>query len=111
MKVNKENAMHAKTKESRRSPRARHNSVLEIFDDAGHLIIGIGRLVNFSNSGVCFSSTKVLRQGQKLHARMRLLKEGALETGAHIVWVKKLPNTMLYGLQFDSIQKIRPTII
>jgi hypothetical protein len=63
--------------EKRRAPRASHDSVLEIYDAEGHLIIGIGRLVNFSNAGICFSSTKVLEKGQKLTARVRLLKEGS----------------------------------
>lgn len=100
-----------RAKELRRAPRAQHDSVLEIYDDSGHLIIGIGRLVNFSNVGVCFSSAKVLRHGQKLHARMRLLKEGALETSAKVVWVKKLPHTLLYGIEFDSVQKIHPSVV
>ncbi len=97
--------------EKRRAPRARHDSVVEIFDSEGHLIIGIGRLVNFSNVGICFSSTKVLEKGKPLVARVRLLKEGALEVSARVVWVKKKPNSMCYGIEFDSIQKIQPTIV
>jgi PilZ domain-containing protein len=99
------------TKEKRRAPRASHDSVLEIFDAEGNFILGIGRLINFSNVGVCFSSTKVLEKGQKLHARLRLLKEGALEVSARVVWVEKKSNTMLYGLEFDSIQKIEPSVV
>lgn len=99
------------TRENRRAPRTKHDSILEIFDTSGHLIEGVGRLVDFSNVGVCFSSTKVLRNGQKLHTRIRLLREGLLEADAHIVWSKKRSNVMLYGLEFDSIQKIRPTVI
>jgi|SRR5882724_637821 len=97
--------------EKRRAPRANHNSVLEIYDEEGHLIIGIGRLVNFSNVGVCFSSTKVLEKGQKVSARIRLLKEGTLEVSARVVWVQKKPNTMLYGVEFDAVQKIEPTVV
>jgi hypothetical protein len=98
-------------KEKRRAPRASHDSVLEIYDSDGHLIIGIGRLVNFSNVGVCFSSTKVLEKGQKVFARIRLLKEGALEVSARVVWVKKRPNSMLYGIEFDTVQRIQPTLL
>ena len=103
--------MKSKGKEKRRAPRVDHDSVLEIYDTGGTLIIGIGRLVNFSNTGICFSSTKVLAKGQKVTARMRLLKEGALEASARVVWVMKKPNTMLYGLEFDSIQKIQPAVV
>ncbi len=98
-------------REMRRSPRAKHDSVVEIFDAEGHLIIGIGRMINFSNVGICFSSTQVLKKGQRLHARIRLLREGALETSAHIVWVKKRPAFMLYGIAFDTIQKIQTSVI
>ncbi len=97
--------------EKRRSPRASHDSVLEIYDSDGHLIIGIGRLVNFSNVGVCFSTTKVLAKEQKVVARIRLLKEGALEVSARVVWLKKKPNSMLYGIEFDTVQKIQPTVL
>jgi hypothetical protein len=99
------------TKENRRAPRSRHDSVLEIFDTGGNLIIGIGRLINFSNVGVCFSSTKVLTKGQKVHARLRLVKEGALEVSARVVWTEKKSNMMFYGLEFDSIQKIEPSVV
>jgi hypothetical protein len=98
-------------KEKRRAPRAKHDSVLEIYDAEGHLIIGIGRLVDFSNVGTCFSSTKVLDKGQKVTARIRLLKEGALEVSARVIWVKKKTNTNLYGIEFDSIQKINPAVV
>src|SRR5689334_12894554 len=94
-------------KEKRRAVRTRHNSVLELYDREGHFITGIGRLVNFSKVGVCFATTKVLSIGERLRARLRLLKEGTLEVSASVVWAKKQPNTILYGLAFDTVQKIR----
>ena len=97
--------------EKRRAPRSPHDSILELYDADGHLIIGIGRLVNFSNAGVCFSSTKVLVKGQKLTARVRLLKEGALEVSARVVWVEKKLSAIFYGIEFDTIQKIQPAIV
>ena|SRR5258708_18135774 len=95
------------SKENRRAARARHDSVIEIYDLEGHFITGIGRLVNFSTVGVCFSSTKVLGKGDRLRARLRLLKEGSLEVSAQVVWTKKKPNSRLYGLEFDTVQKLR----
>ena len=100
-----------KSQENRRSPRAKHDSVLEIFDGDGHLIVGIGRLVNFSNTGLCFTSAKTLRQGKKLWARIRLMKDGAMEASAKVVWARKLHNTTLYGIEFESIQRIQTGVI
>src|SRR5258706_2154813 len=94
------------SKEIRQASRSKHDSILEIFDTEGHLIVGIGRLVNYSNVGVCFSSTKILAKGDRLRARLRLLRDGTLEASARVVWVKKRPNSMLYGIAFDSIQKL-----
>jgi hypothetical protein len=96
-----------KTSENRRAKRSKHDSVMEIFDVDGNLIVGVGRLVDFSNVGVCFASTKTLAKGDRLRARLRLLKEGVMEIAAHVVWVKKRPNTKLYGVEFDSVQKLR----
>jgi hypothetical protein len=39
---------------------------------------------------------------------LRLLREGGLEISARIVWARKKPVTTLYGLEFDSVRKIRP---
>jgi len=95
-------------KDQRRAPRTRHDSVLEIYDESGHFITGIGRLVNFSKVGVCFSTAKPLVVGEKLRARLRLLNEGTLEVAARVVWARKKPHALLYGLAFDMVQKIRP---
>jgi hypothetical protein len=95
-------------KEKRRAARSKHDSVLEIYDEDGDLLTGIGRLVNYSSVGVCFSSTKSLAKGDPLRVRLRLLKEGALEISARVVWVKKKTNTTLYGAEFDVVEKISP---
>ena len=94
-------------KENRRAARSKHASALELFDASGHLIVGTGRMIDFSNVGVCFSSRKVLANGDRLRARLRLLKEGTLEVSARVVWVKKGPITMTYGIAFDSVEKLR----
>jgi len=94
-------------KEKRRARRVKHDSVLEIFDKGGHLVAGVGRLVNFSAVGACFSTTQILTKGEKLRARLRLLKEGPLEVAARVVWSRKKPNSILYGIEFESVKKIR----
>jgi len=95
------------SRENRRAPRSRHDSVLELYDEDGHFITGVGRLVNFSMVGACFATTKVLKQGEKLKARVRLLKEGTLEVLAHVVWMRKKTNTFLYGIEFKNVKKTR----
>ena len=94
--------------DKRRAARSKHDSVLELYDEGGHFITGTGRLVNFSKVGICFSTTQALGKGERLRARLRLLREGALEVAAHIVWIRKKPNTILYGLAFDSVRTLRP---
>jgi len=93
-------------KDNRRAARRRHDSVMELYDESGHFIMGTGRLINFSKVGVCIASTRALAPGERLRARLRLLKEGVLEVSARVVWFKKNPTTNLYGLAFDSVQKV-----
>jgi len=94
-------------KEKRRAPRARHDSVLEIYDESRRLLTGIGHLVNFSAVGACFSSTSRLVKGTRLHARLRLLSEGRLDIIARIVWTRKRTNSILYGIEFENVRPAR----
>jgi hypothetical protein len=94
-------------KNNRRLSRARHDSVLEIFDSSGKLIAGIGRLVDFSRTGACFASTATLPAGQKITARLRLLREGSFDVRARIVWARKKTNTTLYGIEFEEVNEVK----
>lgn len=89
--------------ENRRAKRSNHDSVLELFDESGQMIAGIGRLVNVSNVGVCFSTGTVLEKGQLIHGRLRLLKDGFLDISGRVVWLKKKVNTTQYGVEFDRV--------
>ncbi len=64
--------------------------MLEIFDDSGPWIAGIGRLINVSSVGVCFSSVKSFAKGEKIRGRLRLLKEGVLDINGHVIWSAKM---------------------
>lgn len=99
-----------KSNENRRAFRSSHDSVMEIFDVEGNFILGVGRLVNFSAVGACFSSSKVLARGERLRVRLRLLKEGVLEMAARVVWTAKKSNRTLYGIEFDSLKNPRQPI-
>lgn len=96
------------TQENRRAARSKRDSVLELFDESGAVITGIGRLVNVSTEGMCFSSAIPFAQGDAVRARLRLLKEGQLDISGHIVWARRKTNTTLYGVAFDSVHAAEP---
>lgn len=93
--------------DKRRAPRRKHDSVLELYDQDGQLITGIGRLVDFSRVGACFTSSKRLAVGDRLRARLRLLKEGPLDVDAQVVWTRKRQNSVLYGIEFKTVKSVR----
>ena len=93
-------------KENRRAGRRKHNSVVEIYNEAGDRIAEIARLVDFSEGGARFASRKDFAVNKKLRLRLRLLREGRLYIRARIVWVKKSTNTNLYGIHFEKIHDV-----
>lgn len=96
------------SREKRRAPRARHDSVLEIFDASRRQIISIGRLINVSTVGACFASQHPLKKGTLIQARLRLLREGRLDVSARVVWVRRRANVTLYGVGFESVRPVSP---
>jgi hypothetical protein len=80
---------------------------LEIYDASRRLLTGIGRLVNFSAVGACFSSTAALAKGVRLHARLRLLREGRLDIIARVIWIRRRTNSILYGIEFENVRPAR----
>jgi hypothetical protein len=95
------------SKDNRRAKRTSHDSVLELFDSSGQLMAGVGRLVDVSSVGICFSCVKPLAKGEKIQGRLRLLKEGFLDIKGHVVWVRKRVNTTLYGVEFDQVRPLK----
>jgi hypothetical protein len=93
-------------KDKRRAARHTHNSVVEIYDESGNMIAELGRLVDFSNVGACFSTPRIFPMHKKLRLRLRLLKEGRLYIWARIVWTKKKSNTILYGIEFEKVHEV-----
>jgi hypothetical protein len=93
--------------DKRRLPRVRTNSVLELLDSEGHLIKGVGKLLDVSHSGARFATTKVLRVGEKVRARLRLPKGSVIEVPGHVVWVKQKRVRPEYGIEFEPLKKAR----
>ncbi len=91
--------------DQRGARRDRHDSVVEFFSAAGKLL-GSGRLVDFSSTGASFSSAYVMAPGGRLKLRVRLLEKGVLDISAKIVWARKEGAGRLYGVQFDSVNKV-----
>src|SRR5271157_1514487 len=98
--------MRMADKEKRRAARRSHNSVVEIYDDAGRAIADVARLVDFSDVGACFSSPHVFSLNQQLRLRLRLLREGRLYIRARIIWARKKTNTNLYGIEFEKVLNV-----
>ncbi|MFA5976093.1 MAG: PilZ domain-containing protein [Elusimicrobiota bacterium] len=90
--------------EKRRAPRTRTESVLELYDDSGNLIVGVGHLMNYSAMGACFTTTKRLQVGERLVARMRLVSEIVAEISATVIWMKSKSGAMVYGIEFENRQ-------
>ena len=95
-------------KDKRRAPRNRHNSVIEIFDVEGK-VAASGRLIDFSTVGASFSVGDPVVMPDKFRARLRFLDKGVLEAGARVVWTRRERNTTLYGIVFDSLNRVHPT--
>lgn len=97
-------------REARRAVRARHDSVLELLDEAGRPREGALRLVDVSSTGASFTTTLVLTKGDLLRGRLRLLGAGVLEVVARVVRVKERTNCALYGVEFESVKAPRSSV-
>lgn len=92
-----------------RPHRARHDSVMEVYNEDGKSVSWSGKLVNLSSGGVCFSAARELAMGEHILARLRVFGEGVKEIAGRIVWILPDKNSRLYGLKFDSVKRIYPT--
>ena len=90
--------------EKRRSPRDKHDSVFEILDESGARVTCVASLFDFSSSGASFRSTHVFAKGERLQARLHLLREGVLDIAGRIVRVKDVGNSTLYGVKFEAVR-------
>ncbi|OIN99212.1 MAG: hypothetical protein COX65_00040 [Elusimicrobia bacterium CG_4_10_14_0_2_um_filter_56_8] len=95
-------------KDKRRAPRARHDSVIEIFNVEGK-VAATGRLVDFSKVGASFSVGNPVVMPDKFRARLRFLDKGVIEVEAHVVRTTREKNSTYYGIKFDSYKNVYPT--
>lgn len=89
--------------EKRRAPRAKHDSVLDIFDESGKRVACVATLFDVSTIGVSFRSTRTFAKGTRVLARLRLLEEGIRDISGRIIRVKDFNNYTLYGVAFDRV--------
>lgn len=87
----------------RRAPRARHDSVFELYDEAGRPWPETARLVDLSAVGVAFTSTRALARGERVRGRLRLLGIGVVEVAGHVVRRRELENRTFYAVEFDGM--------
>lgn len=97
-----------RTNDKRRAQRDKHDSVVEIFGPAGKLR-ATGRLADYSASGISFSSDAPFAKGEKFSARLRLLDKGVLDVTGEVVWARKEGARALYGVRFESVNRVNPT--
>lgn len=95
-------------KEGRRGPRFRHDSVLEISDDSGRLLVEVARLIDVSSVGVSFTTTHVFAKGERIRAKLRLMNAGVLQITGRVLRVKEKNNSTVYAVEFDSVKGKRP---
>jgi len=93
-------------REKRRAPRARHDSVIEIFNVEGEVSC-IGRLIDFSSVGASFSVGVPIVMPDKFHVRMRFMGKGVFEAQARVAWTRRQKNATRYGIVFDSLKQTR----
>src|SRR5437016_1873178 len=91
----------------RRAPRVTMTGcVMELYDNSGRLILGVGQLLDCSTVGACFASTTVLLAGAELRARIRSPGKKVVEIPARVVWTRRKAGSTLYGIEFDAKLKI-----
>lgn len=94
-------------KEKRRAPRARHDSVIEIFNVEGS-VGATGRLVDFSTAGASFSVGDPVVMPEVFRARLRFFGQGVIEVQARVVWIRRDKNATHYGIKFESLTQLPP---
>jgi Tfp pilus assembly protein PilZ len=89
--------------DKRRIGRTRANTVLELLDNAGHLIKAIGKLLDVSHSGARFATSRELRVGERVRVRMRLPRGSVIEVPGHVVWCRPKRDRPEYGIEFEPL--------
>lgn len=92
-------------REARRAPRARHDSALELFNERGQLLPAeVQTLVDISDTGASFTSTREFAKGERIRGRVRRLGRPALDFTGRVVRRREHPtraNSILYAVEFD----------
>lgn len=91
--------------DKRRAPRTRHDSALELFNEQGRLLpAGVQTLVDISDTGASFTSTRDLAKGARIRGRVRRFGRPPLDFTGRIVRRREHPtraNATLYAVEFD----------
>jgi len=92
-------------RDARRAPRTRHDSALELFNERGQLLpADVQTLVDISETGASFTSTRELAKGARIRGRVRRLGLPVLDFTGRVVRRREHPtkaNSILYAVEFD----------
>jgi hypothetical protein len=91
--------------EFRRAPRTKHDSALELFNVQGQLLPAeLQRLIDISDTGAAFTSTRDFAKGARIRGRVRRFGHPVLDFTGRIVRKREHPtraNSILYAIEFD----------
>jgi hypothetical protein len=76
---------------------------LDLYDSAGHAVVGEGRFVNISERGGLIESKKPLRIRETIRLQIQSAGRAALELSGRIVWARKKAPGFTYGVEFDPV--------
>ena len=86
--------------EKRRAKRRRTVNTLEIYNEDGWEVLGVGRLLDFSASGALIESLLHLPLGETFRLGVRLPNKPPLELTVRVVRMRQKQSSILYGVQF-----------
>jgi len=92
-------------RDARRAPRTKHDSALELFNEQGQLLPAeVQTLVDISDTGASFISTREFPKGARIRGRVRRFGRPPFDFTGRIVRRREHPtraNSILYGVEFD----------
>ena len=87
--------------EKRHLRRAACDSRMAVYRENGYFLFAAGRLLNYSDTGVCFASGKSFLPGTEIRTLIRVNSRIPRMAIGHIVWARRAFRLSYYGLRFQ----------
>ncbi len=92
----------AALKERRKTPRSPSHVPCDIYDSKGKAIVGEGKCVDFSISGLRLASRKPMKAKTSIRLQVVPVKRPVLDISGRVVWARKSSPGFVYGISFSS---------